>query len=113
MIKTLILIGLLVGFTGCRMTAGTGYSYHRVRTYSPEGILLSEDIKKDKNKLGSGGAFASAEATALDYSRTNFMGGASKTTLGKYTDKPEADAIKAGGDAAGNLINKAIKPAVQ
>lgn len=107
------LVALLIFGMGCRATYGRGYSYHRVETYSTNGTLLARETWKDRNGISSGGAFSSAEASAFKHERTNFLGTASKTSLGKYGDKPDADSIKAAGEAAGKVIGEALKTAVK
>ena len=110
----LALIVLITLTPGCRIVGGTATSLHLHKEYSTNGTLLVYDKQRDRNAIGAQGLLASDQATAFAHSRTNFIGSSGQTTVGSYMGKPDAEAIKATGDAVGTagaaLLKKTVAP---
>ncbi|MEW6306061.1 MAG: hypothetical protein AB1705_21500 [Verrucomicrobiota bacterium] len=117
-IRTLFFLALtfalaIVLLPGCSSTGGKAVSLHEVKTFDPQtGKLTFHEVKRDYSRIGGKGLLASKEATGFSHSRSNLLTGASSATgVGALKTKPEPDAIKAAGEAAGAIIGAAGKAA--
>lgn len=109
-IGAVVLGGLVVG---CRIAGGSAKSYDRVEHWSltPQGkpYLSQRTTRYDKNRIGVSGLLASDEASGLQYMRTNSLGASASTKVGKFSGKPDSNAIKSSGAAIGEAIGSAVK----
>lgn len=72
---------------------------------------VAEFSDRDRSKVGARGLFAIQTVERFGHERTGYLGSNSKTGVKTYSADPDQDAIKAGGEAGGTILEKGINAA--
>jgi hypothetical protein len=112
--QIIALIVLITLTSGCRIVGGFPKSVHIQKEWTTNGVLVRYDKQMDRNPIFAQGVLSSDSATSFAHTRSNYLGTTGNTTVGSYIGKPDAEAIKATGDAVGTagaaLLKKTVAP---